>query len=101
MQLAGGGGLLGAVRAPVDHHPAGTADALPAVVGEGDGLDVVVDEALVDDVEHLQERAVLGDVVGVDVEEAARLVRPGLAPDPQLEPHPGPVPVAVPRPLRN
>ena len=89
MQLACGGGRLGAVRASVDHHPAGAADALTAVMGERDRLDVFGDEALIDDVEHLQERAVLGDVRGVNVHEAARLIRPGLTPDAQLQVHPG------------
>jgi hypothetical protein len=66
---AGGGALLRTVRLPVDHHPAGTADPLAAVVLELDRLLAVHDEPVVDDVEHLEERhlgADVGDVVGLE-----------------------------------
>jgi hypothetical protein len=39
----------------VDHDPTGAADALTAVVVEGDGLLALVDETLVQHVEHLEE----------------------------------------------
>ena len=42
-------------------------------------------EAVVNDVEHLEERGVLGDVVGLDVEEGTLGVRAVLTPDLQLE----------------
>ncbi len=55
MELAGGGSHLGPVGQTVDHHTAGPADALAAVVIEGDGLLALVRQALVEEVEHLQE----------------------------------------------
>ena len=62
VQLAGGGALLGAVGLAVDHQAARAADALAAVAVEHDGLAALVDQPLVDDVEHLEERHVLVDV---------------------------------------
>jgi hypothetical protein len=89
VQLAGGGALLGAVRLAVDHHPAAAADALAAVVLEGDGLLVLGDQPFVDDVEHLEERHVGADVLGLlDVRDhLAGLARAGLAPDVQRQIH--------------
>src|SRR5581483_922740 len=55
VELAGGRALLGPVGLAVDHHPARAADALAAVVLEGDRLTAVGDEAIVEDVEHLEE----------------------------------------------
>jgi hypothetical protein len=55
----------GAVRLAVDHAAAAAADALAAVVVEGDRLLVLLDELLVDVVEHLEEGHVVGDVVVV------------------------------------
>lgn len=71
VQLAGGGALAGAVGAPVDHHAAGAADALAAVVVEGDGFLALADEAFVHDVEHLQEGHVGADVLGGVFDELA------------------------------
>jgi hypothetical protein len=62
VQLAGGGGPLRAVRHAVDHHAAHAADALAAVVVERDRLLAVERSALVEHVEHLEERHVRGDV---------------------------------------
>ncbi|GAA3420898.1 hypothetical protein GCM10018952_65740 [Streptosporangium vulgare] len=55
VQLAGGGRHLLAVRDTVDDHAAHAADALAAVVVEGDRVVALQDEPLVEDVEHLQE----------------------------------------------
>ena len=86
MQLAGGGGGT-AVSDTVDHHATHAADALPAVVVEGDGFLVLCGELLVEHVEHLQEGHVLGDVVEVVVDHLTGRVGTGLAPDAQLELH--------------
>ena len=48
------------MRVAVDHHAAHAADAFAAIVVEGDRLLALLDQALVDDVEHLEERHVLG-----------------------------------------
>src|SRR3546814_3701641 len=61
VQLAGGGALLGTVGLAVDHHPAGSADALAAVVLEGDRIPALGVEALVHDVEHLEEAHLFAD----------------------------------------
>ena len=55
----------------VDHDPALAADPLAAVVVEGDRLLAAADQALVDDVEHLQERHVGADVAGLVGDELA------------------------------
>ncbi len=86
VQLAGGGALLGSVGLPVDHEPAGPADAFPAVVVEGDGLLALQHQALVEQVQHLQERGVGGDLGGVG-DEAARDAGAGLTPHRQGDLH--------------
>jgi len=58
VDLARGGRLAGAVRVAVDVQRAHAADALAAVVVEGHGLLALVDEVVVQDVEHLEERGV-------------------------------------------
>jgi hypothetical protein len=74
------------VRAAVDDHVARAADALAAVVLERHRLLALLDQVLVEDVEHLEERHVLvrGDLVGL---ERARGVGARLAPDVQLQSH--------------
>ena len=57
-QLARRGGELGAMRAPVDHHPARPADPLAAVALERDRHLTIDNEPLVESVEHLDERHV-------------------------------------------
>ena len=58
VELARRRAALGAVRLAVDHHPARSADALAAVVLERDRLLALVDEPVVEDVEHLEKRHV-------------------------------------------
>ena len=57
VELADGGAGLRPVRLAVDHEAAGAADPLAAVVLEGDRLLAALGELLVEDVEHLEERA--------------------------------------------
>ena len=71
----------------VDHDPAGAADAFSAIAVEGDGLATAVDEALVHEVEHLEERHLGVDVVGVVGLEPAGAVGTVLAPDLEREVH--------------
>src|SRR5262245_3283797 len=81
VELAGGRALLGAVGLAVDHHPAGAADPLAAVVLEGDGLLALGDQPLVDRVEHLEEGHVRADAPGLlDVGDHLALVPGRLAP---------------------
>ena len=55
MQLAGRSPFHRAVCDTVDHQAAHPADAFPAVVIEGDRYFPALGQALVDDIEHLQE----------------------------------------------
>jgi hypothetical protein len=87
VELAGGGAFRRPVRAPVDHHRARSADALAAVVVEGDRLLAGRDPSLVDDVEHLEERHLGADVLGVDLLERTGGAGAGLSPDSELEVH--------------
>ena len=87
MKLTGGGGFLRSVRGAIDDHAAGSANALSAVVVERDRLLAVPDEALVEDVEHLQERHVGRHLVQLVADHLAVLLEVllrallGLAPD--------------------
>jgi hypothetical protein len=91
VELADGGPLEAAVRDAVDHRGAHAADPLAAVVVERDGLLPLADQVLVDDVEHLEEGMVGGDVprdVGLEPSGVARVPLP---PHDQLQVH-GPAP---------
>ena len=58
-ELAGGDAVVVAMRAAVDIESAHAADALATVVVEAHGMGyVVIDELLIQDVEHLKEGAV-------------------------------------------
>ena len=72
VKLAGGDAIVVAMGAAVDIESAHAADAFSAVVVKAYGVrDAVVDEPLVQDVEHLKERALRRDVVdGVGLEMA-------------------------------
>jgi hypothetical protein len=89
VELARGRALLPSVGLPVAHHPAAAADALAAVVLEGDRFLASGDESLVDDVEHLEEGHVGTDSLGLlgVGDHPARMVGPGLAPDMQGQVH--------------
>ena len=87
VELAGGRALLGAVGLAVDHHPARAADALAAVVLEGDRLAALGVEPLVHDVEHLEEAHLLADVGDVVGLHGAGGIGAGLAPDVELHVH--------------
>jgi hypothetical protein len=71
----------------VDHQAARAADALAAVVLELDRVLALLDELLVEDVEHLEERHVGADVVEVVGLESGPGVGAGLPPDVELESH--------------
>ena len=64
VQLAGCGGALRTVCLTIDHQRARSADAFTTVVVENDGLLALRDESLIEHIQHLQERRLIGD--GVD-----------------------------------
>jgi hypothetical protein len=65
----------------IDHGAAAAADAFAAVVLEGDGFLALQDELLVDDIEHLEEGHVRGNVASLVFLELARCVGASLTPD--------------------
>jgi hypothetical protein len=87
VELADGGAGLRPVRDAVDHEAAGAADPLAAVVVEGDRLLAALAELLVQDVEHLEERAVLVDPLDAVLDHPPRLARARLPPDVQGQVH--------------
>jgi hypothetical protein len=84
VQLAGRHARERAVRHAVDGHRAHAADALAAVVVEGEGVLALSDELLVEHVHHLEERGGGGHGGERVLLEGAGLAA-ALAPDAQLE----------------
>src|SRR4051812_19863160 len=80
MQLAGGGPGHRSMRHAIDHQTTRTADPLTTVMVEGNGHLSPLDEALVDNVEHFQERHVRADVRGIVLHHTPGHIRSGLAP---------------------
>ena len=68
------------MRRTVDVKRAHTADTLAAVVVEHERLLTSIDEFLVEDVEHLQERSVVGDVLHLVRIEMTLILRAVLLP---------------------
>ena len=87
VQLAGGGAGLRTVRLAIDHHAAAATDPLPAVMVEGDRLLALGEKPLIEDVEHLEERHLLGDAVDLIGLEPSRRIGPDLSPDLENEVH--------------
>jgi hypothetical protein len=81
VQLASSGGLKRPVRDSVDDHPARPADALPAIVIEGDRLFAALDQAFVHDVEHLEKRHVGRYVISLVLDKLPGRVAVLLAPN--------------------
>jgi hypothetical protein len=71
----------------VDHHATRAANPLAAVVVDRDRLLPTLDEALVEDVQHLEKRHVRTHVVGLVPVETAFVFRAVLPPDVQREIH--------------
>ena len=81
VELASGGALCGfAVGRAVDVEGAHAANAFSAVVVEDEGLFPVVDEFLVEDVEHFEEGSVVGNVLHFALFEMSGVLRPVLLP---------------------
>src|SRR5262245_26807724 len=83
MQLARRGAAIRPMRHAVDHHAARSADPFAAIGVERNRILALGDEALIDDVEHLEERHVRIGLGGV-VHQPSRLRRGSLPPDFQL-----------------
>ncbi len=62
VKLANRGAFEAAMGFAVDHHAAHAADAFAAIVVESDGIFALGDQALVDNIEHFEERHVFVDV---------------------------------------
>jgi hypothetical protein len=63
----------------VNGETAGATNALTAIVIKGDRLDVLFNQPLVNDVQHLQKRSVRGDIVCRVLLETSAFLRPVLA----------------------
>src|SRR5262249_19825817 len=87
VELADGRTAIGPVRDAVDDEAAHPADAFAAVRVECDRILALLDEALVDDVEHLEKRHVSRNVVGDVVDHPSSRRRPSLSPDLQVQTH--------------
>lgn len=85
VELAEGGPGLRAMGDSVDHGPAHPADPFPAVMVKGHRIPSFPGQVLVEDIEHLQERHVRGDVVQGVLFKGAGGVGVALAPDFQIE----------------
>jgi hypothetical protein len=79
--------VCGTVWAAVDHGAARAADALAAVMIEGDGIFSAQDQPLVEDVEHLKERHVRADVVNRVGDQRALGVGTVLSPNADCDSH--------------
>src|SRR5216117_2463312 len=87
VQLTGRGGALRPVGTAVDHHAAGPANPLAAVVVERDRIILAREQLLVEHVEHLEERHVWAYVGHRVSDEATQKPRPALPPDVEGEVH--------------
>lgn len=81
IELAGSGTRFGlAVRRTVNIERTHTADAFAAVVVEDERFLAVFNQFLIEDIEHLKERSVIGDVVHLARIEVTRILRTILLP---------------------
>ena len=87
VQLADGDGAVGTVGDTVDGQGTHPANSLAAVVVEVNGFTSILDDAFVDDVEHLQKRRLDRNIFGVVGLDASVILRAFLAPDFQLQVH--------------
>jgi hypothetical protein len=71
MQLAGSSSALRAMRDAVDHHSAHPTNTLAAIVVEGNWVFAVLDQPLVYDIKHLEERHILADIVRIQLHHFA------------------------------
>ena len=84
VKLAGRGGFFRAVGDAVDGHGAHAADAFTAIMVKGHGIAAILNQALVDDVHHLQEGGMIGDLTCLNILEMTGLTLI-LTPDFELE----------------
>jgi len=71
----------------VDHHMAGSANPLAAIAGKGDRLLALPGQAVVHDIEHLQERSLRGDFRGVNLDKLALIRGRLLLPESEMKIH--------------
>src|SRR4029077_453721 len=86
-KLAYGCTALPAMCHPVDQETARTADTFAAIVFEGDGRLLSVDQVLVQGVEHFKERHLGRHVLNLVADEGAWRVCAQLSPNPEGEIH--------------
>ena len=84
VKLAGRGGFFRAVSDAVDGHGAHAADAFTAIMVKGHGIAAILNQAFIDDVHHLQEGGMIGDLTRLNILEMTGLTLI-LTPDFELE----------------
>ena len=87
LQLAYRGALEAAVRLAVDHESAHAADAFAAIVIERDGIVALLDEPLIQHVQHFEKRHVLVHTGNFVANHASPVLRIFLPPDVQCQFH--------------
>jgi GMP synthase (glutamine-hydrolysing) A subunit len=84
VKLAGRSGFFRAVGDAVDGHGAHAADAFTAIMVKGHGISSILNQALIDNVHHLQEGGMIGDLTCLNILEMTGLTLI-LTPDFELE----------------
>jgi len=84
VKLAGRCSFFRAVGDAVDGHGAHAADAFTAIMVKGHGIAAILNQALIDDVHHLQEGGMIGDLTSLNILEMTGLTLI-LTPDFELE----------------
>jgi hypothetical protein len=87
VKLTGSRSAHWSVSDSIDHHSARSADALAAIVLEVNRLIALLDQLLVDDVEHFEEGGIRTDVARLVLHKAALAVPGALSPDMQGQIH--------------
>jgi len=85
VQLTSGRAALVAVGLAIDHQRARATNTFATIVVEHDSFLAVIDETLIQDVEHLEERCLVADLFDGVILEVSRIIRALLAPHAQGE----------------
>jgi hypothetical protein len=87
VQLANGGAFEASVRLAIDHEAAHAADAFAAIVIESDGILALLDQPLIQHVQHFEKRHVLVHAGNLIANHAPPVLRIFLPPDVERQFH--------------
>jgi hypothetical protein len=88
MELAGGSGIFRPMRQSVDRKRTSAANPFPTVVIKRNGFFSVFQKLFVKEIEHLEERAILGHPIQIVHFKLSGILGSGLSPNLQLQFHP-------------